>query len=106
MITLQTLDLTEKDFDLIISGLDHLPHKNDAGEIFSDLMISVMGDKLSKGAAEELEKKRAEKYRKLKEEQRDMIDDIRILQGKLLLLKRYLKQEHALKEANDIINPS
>ncbi|MEP7317193.1 MAG: hypothetical protein ABI921_00575 [Panacibacter sp.] len=68
MSPLQQLNLTEKDFDLIIEGLENLPEK----EMEQKIII-------------------------LKE-------DIKILQGKLLMLKRHLMQEGALSTTYDILN--
>jgi|GEM_PF-6448131 len=108
MINIQTLDLTEKDFDLIIAGLDHLPQKSLAGDMITDLMSTIIEDKLpddrnAQSRFEMLKRDRDKKAKMREAEKKDLVEDVRILQGKLLILKRYLKQEGALKEATDII---
>lgn len=104
MIDIKNLDLTKKDFDMLIEGLEHLPHKSDAGEMIGDLMTAMLTNKDNKNDVEKMKREREEKYKKKKEQDHELIEDIRILQGKLLTLKRYLKQEGALKEAEDIIH--
>lgn len=99
----QDLNLSEKDFDLIIEGLDSLPDKGLAGEMMGDLL----GAMLSKEAPDEKGKFMLDRERKKHEKeskQRELKEDIRILQGKLLMLKRYLREQGALKETYDIIN--
>jgi len=71
MTELQQLNLTEKDFNLIIEGLDAISEKGLAGE----LMFGIIGAM-----------------------------EVKILQGKLLMLKRYLISQAALRESQDIIN--
>jgi hypothetical protein len=103
MSDLKKLELTEKDFDLLVEGLDALPEKGAAGEMFGDLLFSVLSkdDPISNEKIKnERNLERAEKERK----KIDMKDDIKILQGKLLMLKRYLIQENALQQTYDIIN--
>ena len=103
MSELKHLNLTEKDFDLMVEGLDSLPEKGMAGELLGDLFGSMLMEEDSEAKIKfenERDKKRKEKEAK----QREMREDIKILQGKLLMLKRYLIEEGALKGAYDIIN--
>jgi hypothetical protein len=103
---LRNLQLTERDFQLLVDGLDTLPNKDFAGDIMEGLMMGMLkkdgGDntKLS-----DFEKKRqAEKLKK--ERDKEMLkEDIKILQGKLLMFKRFLIQQDALKQVDDILNP-
>lgn len=80
--------------------LTALPGKNVAGQ----LMASMIGAALSKhddGRMErELERRHAEQQREM-----DLIqEDVRILQGKLLLFKRFMIENDLLKQANESIN--
>lgn len=97
------LNLTEKDFDLIIDGLDFLPERGSTGDILGEMLTAMIlkGDNEGK---EKMLRERERKQREKNEGQRILREDIKILQGKLLLLKRYLMQEGALKGAEDIIN--
>jgi len=86
---LELLGLTETDFDLIITGLDNLPSSGGMGDMIGDMMMStifkdhddVPGD--IKAKLEEAKREREEKKRKLEE-------DTKILQGKLILFRRYM----------------
>lgn len=50
--SIQTLNLNEKDFQLMIDGLEHLPNRYLTGEIISELLI----ESRAKGDQAELEK--------------------------------------------------
>lgn len=105
MSTLKHLNLTEKDFQLIIDGLDHLPNKNDAGEIMSDFFVGVF-DKHSPPdkIIEKIKRDKEVRDRSRKREKDILKEDIKILQGKLLMLKRHLIEQGALNEAHNILN--
>ncbi len=103
MSELKHLNLTERDFDLLVDGLEALPEKGMGGEMLADLLGALMfkedGDAKNKMIAHR------EKKQKSKEQQNIVLkEDIKILQGKLLMLKRYLMQEGALKDSYEIIN--
>lgn len=100
---LQKLDLSEKDFMLIIDGLDALPKKDLAGEMMGDLLGALIMKDDSEGKRK-MEIDREQRQLKAKREKETMIEDIKILQGKLLMLKRFLQQQGALRETYDIIN--
>jgi hypothetical protein len=40
----------------------------------------------------------------MRKERNDVIEQVRLLQAKIIMMKRLLIQENALKEANDILN--
>lgn len=99
---IKDLELTDQDFQLLVDGLDALPEKGLAGEMIGDLFVGMLGKDNEEGM-EKLKREREEKRRKqdiLKQQQKE---EIRILQGKLLMLKRWLLQQGALKQANDIL---
>lgn len=104
MIDIKQLELTDEDFKLLIDGLDALPNKDAAGDIFEVLMIGLIG-KDDPAGKQKAEDERQERKRKSDQEKQQKIEDIKILQGKLLILKRYFMQEGALKQANDILYP-
>ena len=99
---LKHLNLTEKDFDMIVEGLDHLPNKTLPGEMLKDMMSAMLTK--DKESMEKLTHDRERKYKEMENNKRELREDIKILQGKLLMLKRYLMQEGALKDTYDIIN--
>lgn len=103
-MNLQDLQLTEQDFDLIVSGLDELPNKGQAGEF----MFSIFSGLIAKDDPEAKAKIEAENAkRRIKEEQqkRQMLEEVALLKGKLIMLKRLLVTNGALKQVDDIINP-
>lgn len=103
MSTLKHLNLTERDFELIISGLDALPEKGMAGEMLGDFIQAA----LTQGDEEKMAKIIIERKTNHKNKQKDkdlLIEDIKILQGKLLMLKRYLMEQGALNETQEILN--
>lgn len=101
---LQSLNLTDNDFKLIIDGLDALPSKDLAGDIMGDLLMGMLSDKTNPESQQKLKMEREQKRSKKVKAKEAMQEDIKILQGKLLMLKRYLLERGALIETYDIIN--
>lgn len=102
MSTLKHLNLTDKDFEMIVQGLEQLPHKNDTAEIMGELLISAFAK--DDAHADKMKSERENRMRKMQDDKKQIIEDVRILQGKLLMLKRYLLENNLLSQANDIIN--
>lgn len=103
MEELKDLKLTENDFDLLVSGLEFLPNKGQSGELIGSLLESMFYEDKPEIKLK-FEKERKDGEVKKQREQKEQNEDIKILQGKLIILKRFLKQEGALKSAYDIIN--
>lgn len=103
---IKNLELTERDFQLLIDALDCLPEKGATGELMSSLFIGMMSkDKIDTPEYKEYERKKEADRKKAEREKENLKEDIRILQGKLLLFKRFLIQQDALKQVDDILNP-
>lgn len=103
MNTLQSLNLNENDFKLIIDGLDCLPEKGFAGEMMGDLLMGMIA-KDDPLAQEKMKQEREKSRRDREMKKAAIVDDIKILQGKLLMLKRYLMEQGALNETTNILN--
>lgn len=103
MSTLKHLNLTEKDFSLMIDGLDCLPNKDQVGDMMSTLFIGLLS-KDDPEARLKMETERDKEKSKKKHEKEMLAEEIKILQGKLLMLKRYLMEQGAINETVDIIN--
>lgn len=101
MEQIKQLNLTEKDFQLLVDGLDALPEKGAAGSMMVDLIGAAM---LKDEDRPEFERKRKAESEKRERERKNMMDDIRILQGKLLILKRHLITENLMSEVNDSLS--
>jgi hypothetical protein len=100
---IKMLNLTEEDFKLLVDGLDALPEKGFAGEMMGDLLIGL----ISKGGEEEKErlmKERQAKREKLDKGKEIMKENIKILQGKLLMLKRYFQENDILKQTYEVLS--
>lgn len=102
MKELEQLQLTESDFKLLTDGLDALPNSGMAGEIMGTLLESMMTKDDPEMRAEMMARKKQEERVKAAERSAK-IEEIRILQGKLFQLQRYLRMNGLLKEANDIL---
>lgn len=102
MNSLQQLHLSEYDFKLLIDGLEALPDRGMTGQLISTIMRGMMAK--NKEEEERLKREFSKKLDFEKKEKLSMIEDIKILQGKLLSLKRYLKEQGALDETANIIN--
>lgn len=102
---IKNLELTEKDFQMLVDGLDALPEKGVSGEIFESLMVGLMKKDGDTKELSDFEKKRLAERAKKEREKEALREDIKILQGKLLMFKRYLIQQDALKQVDDILNP-
>lgn len=103
---IKDLNLTESDFNMLIEGLDSLPEKGMAGEIMGDLMMGMFTDKNNADAMNKIKAEREQKIQKEKAKKDMFKEDIKILQGKLLMFKRWLIENNALNQVNDILHPN
>jgi hypothetical protein len=67
------------------------------------MMVGMFAKDDPEGMAK-LKAEREDRMRKAKAEKMLMIEEVKILQGKLLMLKRYLIEQDAFSQATDIIN--
>lgn len=102
MQVLEDLQLTESDFKLLTDGLDALPNANAPGELLSTLFEGMLTkddpDARAKVMAERKKDEKAKAAAKAMQ-----IEDIRILQGKLFQLQRYLRMNGLLKQAHETL---
>lgn len=106
-LSLQDLGLSEEDFELLIQGLEHLPNKDLAGDLMTGILEGLFMDKNDPGAREKLIQKRELETRRAEALKNKMKEDIKVLQGKMILLKRFLQERDALahvEKAKDIIS--
>lgn len=96
---LKNLELTIKDFDLIVKSLEAFPDKDRAEMILMELTgQAVLGDASKERFKSEFAQKRAKADR----ERVVILEEVRILQGKLLMLKRYMEKNNFLAELDDL----
>jgi len=103
MEQLKQLNLTEDDFQMLIDGLDALPEKGVAGSIMMSLLTSSLFKEDSE-AKEKWDREQKAKDEKREREKIILVENAKILQGKLLMLKRHFVENNLLKSAEDILN--
>lgn len=101
--SIKNLNLTEKDFKMLVDGLDALPHTGRTGEVLMDIMTSTI---LSGKIGEEAKRKMDQERQKEAAKKEMLIEDAKILQGKLLMLKRYLTENALMNDVNDALKKS
>lgn len=99
---LKFLNLTEDDFRLLVDGLDALPEKGAAGEIMGDLFSAMLSK--DEEQRERLQAERDKQKAKREKDKAQMKEDVKILQGKLLMLKRYFQENNILKETYEVLS--
>lgn len=102
MENLKNLNLTERDFEILVEALEFLPNKGDAGEIVGDLLTGLFldaKDEKMQTFKKEMELKKIE----AKKNKESVKEDVQILAGKLLMFKRFLKSEGLLEKTNEIL---
>jgi len=97
----KNLELTDADFSLIIKGLDNLTSNEESMK--REVAMSVMESMMPDGMKERFKADMQKRITKDKLEKETMAEDIKILQGKLLMFKRWLASEGALKQTNEIL---
>lgn len=100
---IKNLELTEQDFKMLVDGLDALPEKDTAGELMGAVLEGMLGDK-NPEAIERYKRDQLAKRKAKDREKENLKEEIRILQGKLLMFKRWLIQNDALKQVDDLFN--
>ena len=103
---LKNLGLTANDFKLLVDGLDALPERFATGEFMSDLLVTMLEDKKEPGQPRSsvISDYHHDQKKKRQREKEFIKEECKILQGKLLMLKRFMQQQGALNETIDIIN--
>lgn len=104
-INIKDLNFSDEDIKLLLDGLEALPSRHVAGDMML-AMLDGMIEGNSPEAKERRQKAMQDRENKQKAETERLAEETIILRGKLLMFKRYLLQESALKQTNDIINKS
>lgn len=99
---IEQLNLTEADFKLLNEGLDCLPNKDMGGELMMALLTSMVA-KDDPEMKSKIESDRKSENLKRERAKQMVIEEVRILQGKILLLQRHLRMNGLLKQANDLL---
>ena len=97
-----SVGLTAEDFDLLLQGLDAIPEKEVAGALNVELMAIMLAPTgvHAQQRSDKVEKKLSELKRKQDEKKEDFI----VLKSKLILLKRHLLSNEAVRMANEVLS--
>jgi hypothetical protein len=102
---IKNLELTENDFKMLVDGLDALPERGMAADIMGSLLEGMLGEKNPEAIAK-MKREREDKKR-MEDQKKDALkEDVKILQGKLLMFKRWLIENNALTQVNEMIHPN
>lgn len=101
-MNLQEIQLTEADFNMLIDGLDALPEKGAAGIMMGSLIGGLLAgnDPRMQASVDKTVKKQESDHMARK---KAIEEEVTLLKSKLILLKRYLATNGALKTANKIL---
>lgn len=97
---IKEINFTEEDFELIIEALEFLPHKGTSGKIMASL-IGAMLTRDDPQGREEIKRQQMADERAERVKNDLLKENIRILQSKLIMLKRHMIENDLLKQAND-----
>jgi len=97
---LKNVNLTEKDFDLMVEALDYLPNAKIATDLIGMLITSVIDDPEAKT---KMQAEREQKRKKTEYEKKLLTEEVRLLQGKLIAVKRFMRENRLMKEVNDLL---
>ena len=102
---IKDLELSESDFELLVEGLDALPEKGAMGDVMGAIFEGLLGDKLDRQSPAyiEMQQKKEREARLKKQKQDSRKDEVAVLKGKIILLKRWLITQGAVKQTNDIL---
>lgn len=100
---IEKLNFSEADFKLLNEGLEFLPSKDLSGELMIGILSSIMA-KDDPDAKAKMDYDRKQERIKSERAKALMIEEIRILQGKILMLQRFLRTNGLLKEAHSYLN--
>lgn len=101
MEQIKQIELTEEDFKMLYDGLEALPTKDIAGDMIGMMFSGLITDE-TKRAEHDLRMKREMEAKDKKRQQ--LIENVRILQGKILTLKRLLVSNRLMKDVDGLIN--
>jgi len=101
---LKDIKFTKEDFDMLIKGLEGLPHQGQAAELIAELMETMVLEKAPEEFKRERAMKKAQKEQHKERETEQLKEDCWILQAKLVQLRRYMEQNQLIAEAQDIID--
>ena len=101
----EVITLTENDFSLMNEALDSLTKSG--RHPVQEILFEVMSEKMlgnDRGAIENFKRMKIVHDKEEKKKQEGVVEEVRLLQAKLIHLKRELINKANLKETDSIIN--
>lgn len=99
-----SVGLTAEDFNTLIEGLEAIPEKG----LGQDIMVAMITGLAAPGSTpqhrEEAKNKALREFRKGGDKIAERKDDLTVLKSKLIMLKRLLLSNEAIRMANEIVN--
>ena len=95
--------LTSEDFDVMLEGLEAIPEKGFGHEMMLTLISIASGSATDPKRSAEFKRDSAHRMRELEKKGKARADDLVILKSKLILLKRLLLSNDAIRQANEIL---
>lgn len=96
--------LTAEDFDALVEGIDAIPEKGFGMELMMSIITTVSAAGSTPKHQEQAKQQAVSRLRDSQKKADSRKDDLIILKSKLILLKRLLMSNEAVKAANDILN--
>lgn len=95
--------LSDEEIRLLIDGLENLPHKDVSGDIMETLIsTALLKDPIERAR---MEREREEKRRVKEGSKEQLKNKIRMLQGKILMMKEAVDDAELGSEIDDLVNP-
>jgi hypothetical protein len=101
---LHEIKFTKEEFNMIIKGIEGLPHQDSTGELMGGLLESILLDKMPPEVKKKRDMDQARENAKKKLLKDNLKEDCCILQAKLIQLRRYMEANNMIIEAQEIIN--
>jgi predicted amino acid-binding ACT domain protein len=100
-----SVGLTAEDFDVLLEGLDSIPEKGMAQEIMRGTMTMLLTADSNPSRRTEMQRQVKRSAEELQKKADGRKEDLVILKSKLILLKRLLLSNDAIRQANEILTP-
>jgi hypothetical protein len=99
------VNLTAEDFEVLLEGLSAIPEKGMVGElVYSSLMLRTAGN--NENRKTEIMKQMEKRIKVVEQKNESRQEVLTILKGKLILLKRLLLSNDAVRQATEILKNS
>ncbi len=99
-----SVGLTAEDFDTLLEGLKTIPEKAQLEALMSGTVGLMLGSLSAKSREKEMEQQMNGQMKEVAHKNAAREDDLVILKSKLIILKRLLLSNEAVRMVNEIVN--